>query len=59
MYSERHNDTILFSREGGVDIGNVEEKSSKMQVNYSYNNASVVAFPLKKEIHRIVGITEI
>jgi len=32
MYSQRSADSILFHHQGGVDIGNVEEKAFKLQV---------------------------
>jgi len=32
IYSHRHGDTILFHHEGGVDIGDVDAKASKLEV---------------------------
>ena len=32
IYSERDSDTILFTSEGGVDIGDVDAKAKKMVV---------------------------
>lgn len=32
IYSHRHGDTILFTHEGGVDIGDVDAKSLKLEV---------------------------
>ena len=38
MYSQRSADSILFHHQGGVDIGNVEEKASKLQVKFYFLN---------------------
>ena len=32
IYSERQGDVILFHHQGGVDIGNVDEKASRLDV---------------------------
>lgn len=32
IYSHRNGDTILFTHEGGVDIGDVDEKALKLEV---------------------------
>lgn len=32
IYSHRHADTILFHHEGGVDIGDVDAKASRLDI---------------------------
>lgn len=32
IYSHRHGDTLLFTHEGGVDIGDVDAKALKLEV---------------------------
>jgi ATP citrate (pro-S)-lyase len=32
IYSKRDHDAILFTHEGGIDIGNVEEKASVITI---------------------------
>lgn len=33
IYSHRHGDTILFHHQGGVDIGDVDAKALRLEVN--------------------------
>lgn len=33
IYSKRHGDTILFTHEGGVDIGDVDSKALKLELD--------------------------
>ncbi|XP_070582144.1 ATP-citrate synthase-like isoform X2 [Ptychodera flava] len=33
VYTARENDVIMFHREGGVDVGNIDEKANKLSVN--------------------------
>lgn len=32
IYSERHGDVILFHHQGGVDVGDVDEKALRLSV---------------------------
>ena len=32
IYSHRHGDTLLFTHEGGVDIGDVDAKAQKLEL---------------------------
>ena len=37
IYSHRHGDTILFTHEGGVDIGDVDAKALKLDIPIETN----------------------
>lgn len=43
IYSHRHADTILFHHEGGVDIGDVDAKASRLDVPVGEPNAASAA----------------
>ena len=53
IYSHREGDTILFTPEGGVDIGDVDAKAEKMEVDVDADgviDAAVVAEKLLKGV---------
>lgn len=47
IYSHRNGDTILFHHEGGVDIGDVDAKASKLEV-------ALGEVPTNADIHRVL-----
>ncbi|XP_044740711.1 ATP-citrate synthase-like isoform X2 [Chrysoperla carnea] len=49
IYSERDQDVILFSHEGGVDIGNVEDKAERLDVPVT-NESSVTPDAIKSKL---------
>lgn len=48
IYSHRNGDTILFHHEGGVEIGDVDSKASKLEVEIGQK-------PSKKALEQLVG----
>ena len=53
IYSHREGDTILFTPEGGVDIGDVDAKAEKMDVDVDADgkiDAAVVVEKLLKGV---------
>ena len=53
IYSHREGDTILFTPEGGVDIGDVDAKAEKMEVDVDADgviDAAVVVEKLLKGV---------
>ena len=42
IYSHRYADTILFHHEGGVDIGDVDAKASRLEVPVGQTDAASI-----------------
>eukprot|EP00096_Caligus_rogercresseyi_P004195 TRINITY_DN1836_c0_g1_i1.p1 TRINITY_DN1836_c0_g1~~TRINITY_DN1836_c0_g1_i1.p1 ORF type:complete len:1079 (+),score=274.71 TRINITY_DN1836_c0_g1_i1:30-3266(+) len=54
IYSTRDNDVILFCKEGGVDVGDVDSKASKLEISVDKGDL------LREDVlkHLLTGITD-